>query len=122
MKILVVEDEELLRAMAVDALSDAGFEVIEAATGEDALARCKEHDADVLFTDIRLPGKIDGWDIAERCRVANPDLPVVYATGYNIVPERRVPGSRFFNKPYHPDEVIGAIRELLRDGSNKPKE
>jgi CheY-like chemotaxis protein len=117
MKILVVEDEELLRALAVDAFDDAGFEVIEAATGEDAVARCKEHIADALFTDIRLPGKIDGWDIAEQCRIANPRLPVVYATGYNIVAERRVPGSRFFHKPYHPEEVIQAIRELLRDSS-----
>jgi CheY-like chemotaxis protein len=114
-KVLLVEDEE--RAMAVDAFDDAGFEVIEAATGEDALARCNEHIAEALFTDIRLPGKIDGWDIAEHCRAANPNLPVVYATGYNIVAERRVPGSRFFHKPYHTEDVINAIRELLRDNS-----
>ena len=115
MKILVVEDEELVRAMAVDAFDDAGFEVVEAATGEEAMERCAEHSADALFTDIRLPGKIDGWDIAEHCRAANPGLPVVYATGFNSVAERRVPGSRFFSKPYRPDEVIAAIRDLLRE-------
>ena len=69
MKVLVVEDEELLRAVAVQALEDAGFQVIEATTGEEAIGKCQEA-LDVLFTDIRLPGKINGWDIAERCRDA----------------------------------------------------
>jgi CheY-like chemotaxis protein len=118
MKILLVEDEHLVRAMAVYAFDDAGFEVIEAATGEEALAHCKEHRLDALFTDIRLPGKIDGWDVAEHCRTSDPGVAVVYATGYNIVPERRVPGSRFFRKPYHPPHVIAAIHELLGTARN----
>jgi CheY-like chemotaxis protein len=111
MKVLVVEDEELLRAVAVQALEDAGFQVIEAGTGEEAIAKCQE-DLDVLFTDIRLPGPIDGWDIAEHCRNADPKLPVVYATGYSHVKPRPVPGSRFFHKPYSLKGVIEAICEL----------
>jgi CheY-like chemotaxis protein len=63
MKVLVVEDEELLRAVAVAALEEAGFQVIEATTGEEAIRKCQEP-LDALFTDIRLPGQIDGWDIA----------------------------------------------------------
>jgi len=115
MKILVVEDEELLRELAVEALEDAGFDVIEAASGEEAMSRCREHMADALFTDIKLPGKINGWDIAEHCRRTHPELPVIYASGYSHVEHRPVPGSRFFQKPYRPEQVINAIRELSRD-------
>ena len=115
MKILVVEDEEMLRELAVEALQDAGFEVIEAASGEEAMSRCREHIADALFTDIKLPGKINGWDIAEHCRMENPALPVVYATGYSHVEHRAVPGSRFFQKLYRAEQIINAIRELARN-------
>ena len=83
MKVLVVEDEWLVRELIVGELLDAGFDVVEAESGEAALARYHEHNPDVLFTDIRLPGQIDDWDVAERCRASNSDLPVVYATGYS---------------------------------------
>ena len=81
MKVLVVEDEWLVRELIVGELLDEGFDVVEAESGEAALARYHEHNPDVLFTDIRLPGQIDGWDVAERCRASNSELPVVYATG-----------------------------------------
>jgi CheY-like chemotaxis protein len=113
MKVLVVEDEELLRALIVEALQEAGFQVVEAATGEEAIEKCAEQAADALFTDIRLPGKVDGWDIAEHCRTLHPKLPVIYATGYSHTKERPVPGSRFFHKPYRLDGVIEAICDLL---------
>jgi CheY-like chemotaxis protein len=113
MRVLVVEDEVLLREVAVEAFEEAGFEVIEATTGEEAMAKCEERVADALFTDIRLSGKIDGWDIAEHCRTVNPKLPVVYVTGYAHGPQRPVPGSRFFKKPYSLHRVIAEIRELL---------
>ena len=76
MKVLVVEDDWLVRAGAVDALEEAGFQVIEAATGEEAMSVCRERVADALVTDIMLGGKIDGWDIAEHCRSSDPTLPV----------------------------------------------
>jgi len=66
MKILVVEDDELVREMAVEALKDEGFDVIEAATGEDAIAHCRGGGADVLFTDIRLPGPVTGGGTSPR--------------------------------------------------------
>jgi CheY-like chemotaxis protein len=119
MKILVVEDEELVRIVAVDALEEAGFEVIEAATGEEAMERCREQIADALFTDIRLPGKINGWDVAEHCRTVSPNLPVIYATAYSHAVHRRVPGSRFFQKPYHPEHVIKAFRDLLGQAGHR---
>jgi CheY-like chemotaxis protein len=112
MKVLVVEDEDLVREIAVTGLEEAGFEVIEARTGEEALAVCREGVADALFTDIRLPGVIDGWDIAEHCRDLDPHLPVVYATGFSPTPSRVVPGAWLFQKPYCIDAVVETIRDL----------
>ena len=112
MKVLVVEDDDLVRAVAVSCFEEAGFEVIEAITGEEAMEKCGERVADALFTDIRLPGKVDGWDIAEFCREQDPSLPVVYATGFSPVPGRVVPGARLFPKPYRMDAIIDSIREL----------
>ena len=112
MKILVVEDEPLVRMLMVEALVDEGFEVIECATGEQALAECRRGVADVLFTDIRLPGEVTGWDIAEVCRDIHPQLPVIYATGYSHVSARPVPGSIWFQKPYRIEHVMAAIRAL----------
>jgi CheY-like chemotaxis protein len=113
MKVLLVEDDDLVRVMAVDALEDAGFEVIEAATAEEALQRCEEHTADLLFTDIMLPGKLDGWDIAEQCRETDPALPVIYTTGYSLREHRPVPGSRLVRKPYRPEDVVSVIRDMI---------
>jgi CheY-like chemotaxis protein len=112
MKVLVVEDDDLVRIVAVECLQEAGFDVVEAATGEEALAKCKERVADALFTDIRLPGQVSGWDIAEFCREHNPRLPVVYATGFSPEAARVVPGARLFHKPYQMETVINTIREL----------
>jgi CheY-like chemotaxis protein len=113
MKILLVEDDDLVRTVAVDALEEAGFDVIEAVTGEEAMERCRERVADILFTDIRLPGRVDGWEIAERCREFNPDLPVVYATGFSVDAPRLVPGSRLLHKPYQLEQVIDTIRDMV---------
>jgi DNA-binding NtrC family response regulator len=66
----------------------------------------------VLVTDIRLPGRIDGWQIAERCREHDPDLPVIYATAFSTVAARPVRGSLSLMKPYHPGEVVEAVKEL----------
>lgn len=115
MKILVVDDDDLVRTVAVEALEEAGFDVIEATTGEEAIERCRERIADILFTDVRLPGRIDGWDIAEHCREADPGLPVVYATGYSIKESRLVPGSHLFQKPYKVDLLVEVIRGLAKD-------
>jgi CheY-like chemotaxis protein len=84
-----------------------GFDVIHAADGEQTLAWCGRRAADVLVTDIRLPGKVDGWQIAERSREYNPDLPVIYATGFSPVAPRPVAGSLLLHKPFHPRRSYG---------------
>jgi CheY-like chemotaxis protein len=110
LRILIVEDDSLVREMATEALVEAGFDVIEAVTGEEAVDYCGRQVADVLFTDIRLPGIINGWDIAERCRNANPRLRVIYTTGFSSSQPRPVPGSTLIHKPYTPEELVRAIR------------
>ena len=116
MRILVVEDDPLIREFVVEALRDEGHFVIHAANGEQALEWCRKRIADVLITDIRLPGEVDGWKIAECCREFDPDLPVIYATGYSPVDARPVPGSLCLRKPYHPADMVRAVQDLGREG------
>lgn len=112
MRILVVEDDPLIREFVVEALREEGFYVIHAATGEEAMIWCGQRAADVLITDIMLPGKVDGWQIAEHCREHDPDLPVIYATGFSPVARRPVPGSRLLQKPFNPEQIVNAIRQM----------
>lgn len=112
MQILIVEDDPLIREFVVEALRDEGYDVIHAGTGEEALAWCKKRIADVLVTDIMLPGKVDGWEIAERCREHDPNLPVVYATAFSPVEARPVPGSLVLQKPYQPEDLVQAVRQF----------
>jgi DNA-binding response OmpR family regulator len=111
-RILVVEDDPLIREFIVEALREEGFDVIHASNGEEALAWCKRRIADVLVTDIRLPGKVDGWQIAERCREHDPSLPVIYATAFSPVEARPVSGSLSLHKPYQPEDIIKAVKAL----------
>ena len=111
--VLVVEDEPLLSETMVVELQEVGFTVIKAMSAEEALAVIDgEKPVDVLFTDIRLPGRLTGWDVAEHFRARNPMGPVIYATGYTAGPLRRVSQSAFLPKPYRPAEIVAQIRRL----------
>ena len=112
MRILFVEDDPLIREFTAEALRDEGYDVIQASNGEEALEWCKQQVADLLVTDIKLPGEVDGWQIAERCREHDPRLPVIYATGFSPVMARPVADSLSLKKPYHPVEMLDAIRQV----------
>ena len=116
--VLVVEDEELVRETIAGELEEAGFAVLEAETAEQGLEMLEEHPVGVLFTDIRLPGRLDGWELAEQARTRYPDLPVIYATGFSAVQPRLVPESIFLRKPYLPSAVIAAIEKLTGQKPN----
>jgi len=112
--ILFVEDQPMLRFTVSSELEDAGYEVVHAGSGEEAIAILERGaPVDALLTDIRLPGRIDGWDIAERARELRPDLPVVYGSAYSYVTPRRVPSAVTLDKPYTPRAVLGALDGLL---------
>jgi two-component system, OmpR family, response regulator len=112
--ILVVEDEIVVRDLLVAELQDAGYDVIAVDAGEPALAilQGRQQEVDWLFTDIRLPGVIDGWRVADEFRLTHPFRPVVYATAYAPEQERQLQGSYFFRKPYHPAQIVAAFRRL----------
>lgn len=111
--VLLVEDEELLRLVIGEELRDGGFEVIEASDGAVAMdVLAKQASIDLLVTDIRMPGVLSGWDVAEQARTLRPGLPVIYATGFSDDAPRIVPGGRFFKKPYRASAIIDAAREL----------
>ena len=98
--ILVVEDELLLRMELVDVLQDAGWNTLEAATGEAASAYLDQDEKiDFLLTDIRLGGAVDGWQVAERFREIRPDGPVIYVSANPDLASRRVRDSVFLSKP-----------------------
>jgi CheY-like chemotaxis protein len=111
-RILFVEDEALVRSVIALELEEAGLDVIEAPDGPTALALLASKPIDILFTDIRLPGSIDGWTIAEAARRKLPDLPVIYATGYAPDEPRKVESSRLLTKPYRPSALLQTIAEF----------
>lgn len=111
--VLVVEDEWLLRDEIVYQLRNAGWNVLEASTGEGAIGFLDtEHQIDVLVTDIQLAGYLNGWDVAEAFRAARPHIPVIYASGNNADPSRAVANSRFFRKPANISEIVATISAL----------
>jgi CheY-like chemotaxis protein len=114
-RLLVVEDDPLIREIVVEALREEGFDVICADNGEEAIELCERQVADVLMTDIKLPGKVDGWEIAERCREHDPKLPVIYATGFSPVTPRPVPSSLTLPKPYNPKQIVQAVKDVTAD-------
>ena len=111
---LVVEDEWLLRMHLVDELNDAGWQTLEAGTGEEGLAVMdREPKIDFLITDIRLPGTVDGWGVAERFRAAHPGAPVIYVSANPDLLTRRAPGSLFFGKPVDMRVLMEACDRLV---------
>jgi CheY-like chemotaxis protein len=109
--VLVVEDEWLVREEIAHELQDAGWNVLEASTGEGAVALLRQgQQVDAVVTDIRLAGYLSGWDVAEAFRAVHPDIPVIYASGTTGEKSRRVPNSVFFTKPYRTAEVLKACR------------
>jgi CheY-like chemotaxis protein len=113
--VLFVEDEVLVSALMSDVLEEQGFSVHAVENGEAALEYLRSGaQVDVLFTDINMPGEIDGAELAEVARNLRPDLPVVYASGRytagDLMP--MVPRSIFLEKPYDPIEACTLLNRL----------
>jgi CheY-like chemotaxis protein len=111
--VLVIEDEFFVRWNTARALEDAGYVVVEAASGEEAIALCNSPASiDMVFTDINLGGSASGWDVAECFRTVRPDVPVVYTSGKSLDPGRGVAASAFVAKPYYESDILKACRRL----------
>ena len=112
--VLIVEDEFLLRMDAADAISAAGFEVVEAANADEAIAILEaRRDITVVFTDIQMPGSMDGLKLARAVRGRWPPIKIVATSGHVHVTEADLPeGGRFLRKPYSPVQVMALLRQL----------
>lgn len=115
-RILVVEDEFLIRMTLFEALSDDGFDVLEAGNGDDALALLRADPAiRLLLTDLQLPGGLDGRTLALKAREAVPDLPVIYVSGRpDAVQDLASSRDVVIAKPYLPSDVCAAARRLTQ--------
>ena len=110
--LLVVEDEPLIREMVADALEDGGFAVRTASNAAEALAILQSCvPVSLLFTDIDMPGGMDGYALAREARSLCPDLPVAYTSGARRLLNQggAVEGSLFLAKPYR----VGQLADLL---------
>jgi len=114
--VLFVEDEFLISEWVAQSLSEQGFSVQAVSNAADALRALSSDPVDVLFTDINLPGEMDGAALARRAREMQPHLPVVYASARaNMLnPADRVPGSSFVPKPYEPTFVGRLLAAALK--------
>ena len=112
--VLVVEDEFLIRQYALQMVDDAGFEAIEAANADEAITILEgRNDVRIVFTDIQMPGSIDGLKLAHAIRDRWPPIKLIVTSGHMIPPHTALPrGGRFVSKPYQPIDVTRALREL----------
>ena len=119
--VLVVEDEPAAREALTYVLSGRDFTVMAAATGEEAIEILWQHKEriDWLFTNIDLPGAVDGWRVAEEFRFAHPLRSVVYAATRWVDEPRPGATSLFVRKPYHPAHVAAALARLRRGGARE---
>ncbi|MCK1639280.1 response regulator [Bradyrhizobium sp. 157] len=115
--ILVVEDDQSIQSVIEEALSDGGFEVAIAATGEEAvtLLQNRQDEYRALVTDINLTGRFNGWEVAKRAREMHPQMPIIYITGAaaDQWASNGVPDSILLNKPFAPAQIATAVAQLL---------
>ena len=121
-RILIVEDEILIRKLIAEALRDSGYVVVEAGTADEAVAFiASQQRVDAVFTDVKLPGSMNGIQLAERIRKNHPQIKVLVTSGH--VDHRvlkRV--DKFLAKPYRLEELVRKIAQLFSDTSDRADE
>jgi CheY-like chemotaxis protein len=117
--VLLVEDEDALRALGREALGMQGYIVIEAANGREALDIFAAHanHVDVVVTDVIMP-QLSGVDLVEKLRARVPELKVLFISGYtDRTDEIERSGYRLLHKPFSPDQLVKAVADTLRNGA-----
>lgn len=113
--VLVVEDYPLIRMSAVDLVEEAGFIAIEAANADEAMSCLgQKTEISALFTDVDMPGSMDGLELAQTISRSRPDIRVIIGSGHRkVAPEDLPRGALFFSKPYDLPRLTEALKKLV---------
>lgn len=113
--VLVVEDEILIRMDIAMSLEEEGYIVLEASNSDEAIAILSSHsEIRLMFTDIDMPGSMDGLKLSEAVRDRWPPVKIIIASGHRSLSDDPLPfEGRFFRKPYDHARVIATVREML---------
>jgi FixJ family two-component response regulator len=113
--VVVVEDDVLVREIAVAELEDSGFQVVGFASADEALPYLRRHGAEagLMLTDVQMPGTMNGLQLADIVSRLCPRLPILVMSGGSTVDPARLPTSaRFLRKPWHPLDMVARVRSL----------
>ena len=117
----MIEDDDAIQSVVEDALSEGGFEPATAASGEEAVTLLigQKTKYRALVTDIKLLGRLDGWEVARKAREIDPEFPIVYMSGASAAdwPAKGVPNSLMLAKPFAPAQLVTAVSQLLNSGA-----
>ncbi len=115
-RILIVDDDKLVRWSLIEVLNQNGYEAISTETGEEAINRIEDTTFDLVITDLKLPG-IGGFDVLNRAKEVNSSTKVIVITGYgseNVANEARAKGAELFvTKPFEINRIREEIKEIL---------
>jgi two-component system, response regulator PdtaR len=113
--ILVVEDHPIIRMNALDLVTTAGFEGICAANSDEAIAILEDRpDIRLVFTDVEMPGTMDGLKLVHYIRGRWPKVHLIVASGTSIIAENQLPpGTKFFSKPYGEHSIVEVMTKML---------
>ena len=113
-RILIVEDEFLIRMTLGEALADEGYDVIEASNAREGLEHLNAGGIGLMMTDVQLPGGMNGIELARRAREMAPDLPIIYVSGRPDALDgvARTARDLFIAKPYLPSDITAAVKRL----------
>ncbi len=121
--VLLVEDEDVVRAVAAEQLRDLGYRVLEAKNGVAALQLLQATGVvDLLVTDVGLPGGLNGRQVADQARETRPTLPVLFITGFagNVLKEQLAPGMEVIGKPFALDALAAQVQRLVPRPTGSP--
>jgi two-component system, response regulator PdtaR len=115
--VLLVEDEPLVREFEIDVLQDAGFRVLEARTADEAFDMLRGRpDVRIVFTDVDMPGSLNGFEFARLVRQGWPEVAILVSSGKMQPKAGDLPeGAAFIAKPYRPDVLVEELQKLVRE-------
>ena len=118
MKVLVVEDEPLIRLGLASTIEDAGYEVVEAVSADDAIRRLEQTEGiELVLTDVDMPGSMDGIRLAHYVNRRWPPIRLVVISGkVGLTPGQLPAGARFMTKPYQEPALINMVETMMGSG------